>query len=471
IFEFEIDNADGDFEFELVLSGTYSVTAIKDNGAYYKYIENITIDENNKTLQFNLDDFRAFTGTISAPVNAENCVISFYKDNKLINSTLADEYGNYLMPNIIPGTYKINSNLAGNYFASSTYSVDAKNQNLDIELVEYAGNIATSFASYPKNTWDLVPNYTLSCGVKISTELDNVAVDDIIAKVRFLVPIEQTEGEIFAQLWQNETLISEVEVTEFSKNNWIEINFDKFIQVKAEYDYFVGYKINTTTGKMAFQDAGPHQKGYGAFTRTSGWRENHNATNFCIEPIIISNNYAEIDGNITWLNIEDLHANTIIKAGNIAVRPDEKGHYQLQLPAGDHTIIAKTAGATSSPIAVSVQNGEIIQNINLILAANLNSEEDISITPNKLNANYPNPFNPETTISFSTKETGKVKIDVFNSKGQKVKTLLNKNILAGEHQVIWNGRNNQNSEVTSGVYFYRMQTANFITSKKMILLK
>ncbi|MFC1898455.1 T9SS type A sorting domain-containing protein [Candidatus Cloacimonadota bacterium] len=85
--------------------------------------------------------------------------------------------------------------------------------------------------------------------------------------------------------------------------------------------------------------------------------------------------------------------------------------------------------------------------------------------------NYPNPFNPETNIAFSVKEAGEVTLEVYNLRGQLVKTLVNDVDEAGDHIVVWNGTDNTNKKVSSGVYFYKMKTKNFTSTKKMILIK
>lgn len=85
--------------------------------------------------------------------------------------------------------------------------------------------------------------------------------------------------------------------------------------------------------------------------------------------------------------------------------------------------------------------------------------------------NYPNPFNPETTISFSLKEAGQVKLNVYNLKGQLVATLVDARLPEGSHKIVWNGKDRNNRSVASGVYFYRMQAANFSSTRKMILTK
>ena len=88
-----------------------------------------------------------------------------------------------------------------------------------------------------------------------------------------------------------------------------------------------------------------------------------------------------------------------------------------------------------------------------------------------LYANYPNPFNPQTKISFSLVKAGEAELTVYNIKGQKVKTLVNDYIEAGEHSVIWNGKDNDGKDVSSGVYFYRLKTFDTVQHRKMLLLK
>jgi hypothetical protein len=96
-----------------------------------------------------------------------------------------------------------------------------------------------------------------------------------------------------------------------------------------------------------------------------------------------------------------------------------------------------------------------------------------AMTPSSfdLAQNYPNPFNPRTTIQFSLSESGRVVIEVFNLVGQKVCTLLDNTLTAGNHQVTWDGTDDAGHQVASGVYLYRMKSGDNIRSRKMTLLK
>ncbi len=97
-------------------------------------------------------------------------------------------------------------------------------------------------------------------------------------------------------------------------------------------------------------------------------------------------------------------------------------------------------------------------------------EEDI-IPVNVTLSNYPNPFNPTTTISFSLPEDGNVELSIYNVKGQKVKTLTNEFLVKGLHSIEWNGKDNNNKSVSSGIYFYKISAGKSTSMKKMLLLK
>ena len=94
-----------------------------------------------------------------------------------------------------------------------------------------------------------------------------------------------------------------------------------------------------------------------------------------------------------------------------------------------------------------------------------------SKTVNILSQNYPNPFNPETTIEYSLKEPGNICLEIYNIRGQKVRTLVNEFKAVGYYNVIWEGTDDNDKNVASGIYFYQMKTKDYSTVKKMILLR
>jgi C1A family cysteine protease len=89
----------------------------------------------------------------------------------------------------------------------------------------------------------------------------------------------------------------------------------------------------------------------------------------------------------------------------------------------------------------------------------------------RLNQNFPNPFNPTTSIKFDMKEKGVVTLKIYNVAGQLVRTLVDGVKDAGAYSVTWDGKNNLGSGVGSGIYFYKMETKGFSATKKLVLLR
>jgi glucuronoarabinoxylan endo-1,4-beta-xylanase len=85
--------------------------------------------------------------------------------------------------------------------------------------------------------------------------------------------------------------------------------------------------------------------------------------------------------------------------------------------------------------------------------------------------NYPNPFNPTTTFRFTIPVTADASLIVYNILGQKVRTLINKTVAAGDYYIAWDGKNEAGNAVASGIYFYRLQAKEFMAVKKCILLR
>ncbi|MFZ5979016.1 MAG: peptidoglycan DD-metalloendopeptidase family protein [Candidatus Zixiibacteriota bacterium] len=114
-----------------------------------------------------------------------------------------------------------------------------------------------------------------------------------------------------------------------------------------------------------------------------------------------------------------------------------------------------------------------VKNYNLSLSeesktdniAVINEEDAFKIS------NYPNPFNPTTTLNYSIPRQVHVSIDIFNIIGQKVITLVDENKPAGEYQVEWNGTNSKGNNISTGIYLYRFKAGNYLETKKMLLLK
>jgi hypothetical protein len=88
-----------------------------------------------------------------------------------------------------------------------------------------------------------------------------------------------------------------------------------------------------------------------------------------------------------------------------------------------------------------------------------------------LGSNFPNPFNPSTTIQYGLKEASSVRINVYNSRGQLIRTLIDESKAAGTYRVVWDGKDSNNRSVSSGIYYFRMEAQDYVKTNKGILIK
>ena len=98
---------------------------------------------------------------------------------------------------------------------------------------------------------------------------------------------------------------------------------------------------------------------------------------------------------------------------------------------------------------------------------------DFAVMPSRyaLHQNYPNPFNPVTDIKFDLPNAGSVQLVIYNITGQKIRTLVSESLEAGFHQIRWNGMNDRNETVATGMYFYQLTAGKYTATKKMVILK
>ncbi|KAA3616691.1 MAG: T9SS C-terminal target domain-containing protein [Calditrichaeota bacterium] len=106
-----------------------------------------------------------------------------------------------------------------------------------------------------------------------------------------------------------------------------------------------------------------------------------------------------------------------------------------------------------------------------IITTDVVVEESLIPKAYYLSQNFPNPFNPQTVISFDLPKSGFITLKVYNLKGELVKSLVEKHSEAGRFQLKWEGRNSQGIKLSSGLYFYQLKAGNFISTRRMILLK
>ena len=121
-------------------------------------------------------------------------------------------------------------------------------------------------------------------------------------------------------------------------------------------------------------------------------------------------------------------------------------------------------------IFATVTDGQGHYQIDLDASTSVGNHDRAKPISFKLNQNYPNPFNPGTVISYQLPQAVPVRLDIYNSLGQRVRTLVDEGQEAGVHGLVWDGRDDSGRGLASGVYFYRLEAGSFTESRKMVLV-
>jgi hypothetical protein len=170
------------------------------------------------------------------------------------------------------------------------------------------------------------------------------------------------------------------------------------------------------------------------------------------------------------LNLFFSAKNGILKIGIF----DLTGRHMI--PAGEGALV-KLSIAGSNPTSLEIQKAILVDKHAQSFEVTILPKEENQATPPQdftLFQNYPNPFNPATSIQF-TVGSGQLPVpttlNIYNIRGQLVRTLVDEQKSSGTYEVIWDGKDNLGNEVASGVYFYKLQAGDYTETKKMILMK
>ena len=191
----------------------------------------------------------------------------------------------------------------------------------------------------------------------------------------------------------------------------------------------------------------------------------------------------ELSADLTLRNLGNVDLSGMISVPafmnlhlNGSLLPDD---YNYSIPVGETRVF--TLSYTAPDPAVNL-DGDITITSNdpsnpaVVIPVEITayvSNDDPGVAPlvTRLEGNYPNPFNPETAIRFSLKDSGKVRLNIFNIKGQLVRTMLNSDLNAGYHNLVWNGKDDAGRSVSSGIYMYRLEAPGYTKTLKMMLMK
>jgi len=147
---------------------------------------------------------------------------------------------------------------------------------------------------------------------------------------------------------------------------------------------------------------------------------------------------------------------------------DTYAEYSSAFKAADHpAAVGRKLGILFDNVTPVAQSWAGLDNIRLINSgATAVAERETNPAVFSLAQNYPNPFNPSTNISYTLQSSGKVRLSVYDLSGREIAVLVDRIESAGSHRVAFSG-----AGLTSGIYFYKLQTANEVITKKMVLAK
>ncbi len=294
--------------------------------------------------------------------------------------------------------------------------------------------------------------------------VEDIVIEDVMVTQDFYLDPISFDGELWGIVYEEGT-----------------VNPIEGVQLCASCPPYWGY-TNT------------NQDGYYHFDLPNGnytldaWHDNYYAV--CIENIVINYNVAQqniemepviFEGSLEGY-VYELDTVVPIPYANIQVgsatywtdtQADMNGYYYFDLPNEIYSADCWMNGYFGQHVDnIEIADNAVIQNFYLEPDVEADDKEiEIIIS---LDQNYPNPFNPTTTISFSTTEhTESMELTIYNIKGQKVKSFqIHQLTNLPVYQVVWNGTNENNQPVSSGIYFYQLRIGNeIIDSKKMLLLK
>ncbi len=164
-------------------------------------------------------------------------------------------------------------------------------------------------------------------------------------------------------------------------------------------------------------------------------------------------------------------AGAVVTAGANSAITNSNGLYSLSVPVGTYSVSCTATGYANNTVnnINVIANQSVTVNFNMLVSSN--DDDLIPVTVTALNGNYPNPFNPETSISYSIKEAGDVSLEVYNLKGQKVRSLVNIKQNSGHYRVVFDGKDDKGQPLSSGIYLYRLSTGSYVSTRKMMLME
>jgi hypothetical protein len=174
----------------------------------------------------------------------------------------------------------------------------------------------------------------------------------------------------------------------------------------------------------------------------------------------------DFDGTVMVTPVKDVEG--ILLVGIVGMEKVKSNPVEI----GTLVFAADNGGADVTAKSLSIAFGEVLDAKGQIMVVrSLDIEQSTPVLRNVLKSNYPNPFNPSTTIEYSIANDSPVNLSIYNVNGQLIRTLVSEFQKSNTYSVVWDGKDSNGNPVESGVYFSRIIASKFEQSKKLILLR
>ncbi len=420
----------GFYQFLNVPVETYTVTASLTNYDNNTQTNVVVTQDNLTDVNFTMTQGAILMGTVYDHANVE-VAGALVEIEQLAITTTTDAQGNYTFVQVTPGTYTVNATKDGYIDQTESNVVIAADATVDLDIIlneygHFTVNITTNLSS---PTGAIVE---LTDGTNTYTETSDdtgvVLLNEVLPGT-YNLTASLPDCNIHEQ--QNIVIVN-------GDNTPVDVTLDEILIAPTNIQWLNNDRI--LVWQHGDRIYGTRADGETALVEGSSYveRDSDNEEDerafmyFRVEIDIINQTTSDTFFTVTGFNIGEQLTATI-------------------------TAVYETGTAAAPDFDFTFE--EVA-----------NDPDDVNLVT-ELKGNYPNPFNPTTHIEFSLKKAGNVELAIYNINGQKVRTLISEEMEADNHKVTWNGKDDRGNSVSSGTYFYRLQTSETTQTKKMLMLK